>query len=229
MLSIFRKKKKIPDYKGVSIAETEFAVVDTELTGLNEMIDTIIAVGCIKMKGKSIKVGEIFYRTIKPDSLIKKDSIMIHEITPAELETSPEVAPVLREYLSFVKDSIVVGHCVSIDIAFLKKSIHRHLRQNYEPLAIDTLVLYKWLVQKGLLPEEFIKHNSLKDVALSLAIEPKELHDALADAFITAQVFQKLITLLGNIKVYTTQELIEIGKPNISGYMGVVEKQAYQF
>lgn len=229
MLSIFRKKKRIPEYKGISIAETEFAVVDTELTGLNELRDTIIAIGGIKMKGKSIKMGEIFYRTIKPDRFVKKDSIMVHEITPAELQACPEIAPVLREYLSFVKNSVIIGHCVSIDIAFLKKAIHRHLRQTYEPLAIDTFVIYRWLIQKGLLPENFINNNSLKDVALSLGIEPKELHDALADAFITAQVFQKLITLLGDIKIYTTQELMDIGNPNISGYMGVEKKQAFQF
>ncbi|WP_353683728.1 3'-5' exonuclease [Thermodesulfovibrio sp. 3907-1M] len=228
MLSIFRKKKKIPEYKGISIAETEFTVVDTELTGLNELRDTIIAIGGIKMKGKSIKMGEIFYRTIKPDRFVKKDSIMVHEITPSELEECPDIAPILREYLSFVRNSVIVGHCISIDIAFLKKAIHRHLKESYEPMAVDTFVIYKWLIHKGLLPENFINNKSLKDVAISLGIEPKELHDALVDAFITAQVFQKIITLLGDIKIYTTQELMDIGNPNISGYMGVEKKQAFQ-
>ncbi len=229
MFSIFKKKRKIPEYKGVSIADTEFTVVDTELTGLSEMKDTIIAIGCIKMKGKSIKIGEIFYRTIKPESFVKKDSILVHEITPTELEVCPEISPILREYLSFVKNSVIVGHCVSIDIAFLKKAIREYLKQLYEPVAIDTFCIYNWLIQKGLLPESFLKNNSLKDVALSLGIEPKQLHDALSDAFITAQVFQKLVTLLGNIKIYTLQEIMDIGNPNISGYMGVNKNQTFQF
>lgn len=228
MFSIFRKKQKIAEYKGASISETEFAVVDTELTGLNEMKDTIIAIGCLRMKGKSIKVGEIFYRTIKPESSLKKDSIMVHEITPAELESCPEITPILREYLAFVKDSIIVGHCVSIDIAFLKKAIQKHLSLRYEPLAVDTFAIYRWLIQKGLLSEEFINNNSLKDIASSLGIETKHLHDALTDAFVTAQVFQRLITLLGEMKIYTAEELINIGRPNISGYIGNKQKQMYQ-
>jgi len=229
MFTLFRKKKKIPEYKGISIAETEFAVVDTELTGLNELKDAIIAIGCIKMKGKSIKIGEIFYRTIKPDSFIKKDSIMVHEITPAEVEGCPNIDPILREYLAFVKDLIIVGHCISIDITFLKKAIHKHLNQTYEPFAVDTFAIYRWLTHRNLLPEKFINNKSLKDIASSLGIEAKQLHDALSDAFVTAQVFQRLITLLGEIKVYTVDELLKIGNPKISIDLSLDKKQAFQF
>ncbi|WP_028844852.1 PolC-type DNA polymerase III [Thermodesulfovibrio thiophilus] len=228
MFSIF-KKQKINKFKGLSINETEFVVVDTELTGLHETKDTIISVGCIKMKGKTIKMGEIFYRTVKPESFLKKDSIMIHEITPTELESCPDIKPVLREYLSFVKDLIVVGFCVSIDIVFLKKAINKHINQIYEPIALDTFVIYRWLIQKGLLPEKFIQNNSLQSVALSLGVEPKELHDALADAFITAQIFQRLISFLSELNIYTVQEMLNIGSPDISGYMGIAKKEVYQF
>jgi DNA polymerase-3 subunit epsilon len=229
MFTLFRKNKKIPEYKGISIAETEFAVVDTELTGLNELKDAIIAIGCIKMNGKSIKMGEVFYRTVKPESFIKKDSIMVHEITPAELESCPDIVPILREYLAFVKDLIIVGHCISIDITFLKKAIHKYLNQTYEPFAVDTFAIYRWLTHRSLLPEEFINNKSLKDVASSVGIEAKQLHDALSDAFVTAQVFQRLITLLGEIKVYTVDELLKIGNPKISIDLSIEKKQAFQF
>ena len=229
MFNIFRKKRKIYEYKGLSVSEMEFAVVDTELTGLSEIKDTIISIGSLKMKGKSIKMGEVFYRTVKPQSFVKKDSIIVHEITPAELESCPDIIPILKEYLNFVKDLIIVGHCISIDIAFLKRAIHKHLNQTYEPLAIDTFAIYRWLIQKGLLPEEFINNKSLRDIANSLGIEAKQMHDSLSDAFVTAQVFQRLITLLAEIKIYTVDELLEIGNPNINLNIGLDKKQAFQF
>jgi len=229
MFNIFRKKRKIYEYKGLSVSEMEFAVVDTELTGLSEIKDTIISIGSLKIKGKSIKMGEVFYRTVKPQSFVKKDSIIVHEITPAELESCPDIIPILKEYLNFVKDLIIVGHCISIDIAFLKRAIHKHLNQTYEPLAIDTFAIYRWLIQKGLLPEEFINNKSLRDIANSLGIEAKQMHDSLSDAFVTAQVFQRLITLLAEIKIYTVDELLEIGNPNINLNIGLDKKQAFQF
>jgi DNA polymerase-3 subunit epsilon len=229
MFKIFKKKKKFYEYKGASIGETDFAVVDTELTGLSELKDTIISIGSLKMKGKSIKMGEVFYRTVKPESFIKKDSIMVHEITPAELESCPDIVPILREYLAFVKDLIIVGHCISIDITFLKKAIHKHLNQIYDPIAIDVFAVYNWLIQKDLLPEEFIYNKSLRDIAYSLDIEAKQLHDSLSDAFVTAQVFQRLITLLGEIKIYTVDDLLNIGNPNIKLDLNLAKKQTFQF
>lgn len=229
MLSFFRKKKEIEKIDALSINETVFTVVDTELTGLNEMRDTIIAIGCIKMKGGSIKLGEVFYRTVRPEASVKKDSIKVHEITPAELESCPYITPILREYLSFTKDSIIVGHCLSIDLAFLRKAIKKYLNEIYKPLAIDTFNIYKWLIEKGVLPAEFEKNNSLKDIAVSLEITPRELHDAMADAFITAQIFQRLIVLLGEVKIFTLGQLLNLGNPDIARYMGTIKKETYQF
>jgi len=114
-------------------------------------------------------------------------------------------------------------------ILFFKKAINKHINQIYKPIALDTFVIYRWLIQKGLLPEKFIQNNSLKSVALSLGVEPKELHDALADAFITAQIFQRLISFLSELNIYTVQEMLNIGSPDISGYMGIAKKEVYQF
>jgi len=114
-------------------------------------------------------------------------------------------------------------------ILFFKKAINKHINQIYKPIALDTFVIYRWLIQKGLLPEKFIQNNSLKSVALSLGVEPKELHDALADAFITAQIFQRLISFLSELNIYTVQEMLNIGSPDISGYMGIAKKKYINF
>ncbi|WP_406615672.1 PolC-type DNA polymerase III [Candidatus Caldatribacterium sp.] len=208
MLSIFKKRNKTTD---IAITNVEFSVVDTELTGLNLARDQIIAIGCIKMKGKTIKMGEIFYRTVKPQSEVKKDSIVIHELTPSELEGCPNITPILKEFLSFTKDSIIVGHFITVDLDFLKKEIYKNLRIKYKPIAVDTLVLYRWLIKKGLLPDIFLRSTSLRDVASSFNINSEKIHNAIVDAFITAQIFQRILSYLFELKITNLRLLLDIG------------------
>ncbi len=230
MLKIFKKHKEKVIISEQLIADTDFVVIDTELTGLNEFRDNIIAIGAIKMKGKAIKMGEIFYRTVSPyTTKFRKESIMIHEITPSELQACPSIEPILREFLSFTKNSIFVGHCLDIDLSFLKREIRKTLNASFDPFGIDTLLIYKWLIKRGVLPESFAQKNSLEDVASSLNVEAKELHDALSDAFITSQIFQKLLSYLTELKIYKIGELLSIGSSRDLNIKLATKKEAYHF
>lgn len=230
MIKFFKKTKEKKIISKQPISETNFVVVDTELTGLNEFRDNIIAIGAIKMKGKTIKLGDVFYRTVSPSTKkFRRESIMIHEITPSELEKCPEIKPILREFIKFATDSILVGHCVDIDLAFLKREIKSNIGEIFDPFAIDTLLIYKWLIKKEVLPADFSNKNSLEDIALSLGIEAKDLHDALSDAFITAQVFQKLLVYLSDLKIFTIEELLNITCADGFSYQNITKKEAYQF
>ncbi len=229
MIKFFRKSKEKKLISQQMIIDTNFVVVDTELTGLNEFRDNIIAIGAIKMIGRTIKIGDIFYRTVSPSTKkFRKESIMIHEITPSELEKCPEIKPILKEFISFAKDNIVVGHCVNLDLSFLKREIKSNIDYNFEPFSVDTLLIYKWLIKKGILPSDYMKNNSLENIALSLGIEAKELHNALSDAYITAQIFQKLLVYLANLKILTLGELLNIACPDICSYQDIAKKEAYQ-
>lgn len=229
MINLFRKKIEKNDTSKQLIADTNFVVVDTELTGLNEFKDNIIAIGAIKMKGRTIKIGEIFYRTVSPSTKkFRKESIMIHEITPSELENCPKIEPILKEFKDFSKDCIFVGHCVDIDLFFLKREIRKNLKDLFDPVGINTLLIYKWLINNGILSPDFINKNSLEEIALSLEIEVRELHDALSDAFITAQIFQKLLIHLAELKIFTIGELIKIGSIDNRRAQTIIKKEAYQ-
>lgn len=226
----FLKKKEKDQINKQLIVDTDFLVVDTELTGLNEHKDHIIAIGAIKMRGKTIKLGDIFYRTVSPSTnKFRKESIMIHEITPSELENCPKIEPILREFSEFSKDSVIVGHCVDIDLTFLKKEIKDNLKIHFDPVGIDTLYIYKWLINRSILPQDFNEKNSLEEIASSFNIEVKSLHDALSDAFITAQVFQKLLVHLGDLKIFSLGELINIGSVCHRNIKTLAKKEAYQF
>lgn len=230
MIKFFKKKKEKSIISKKIITETDFVVIDTELTGLNEFKDNIIAIGAIKMKGRTIKIGEVFYRTVSPSTKkFRKESIMIHEITPSELENCPKIEPILREFIKFSQNSLFVGHCIDIDLTFLKREIRDNLREKFDLFGVDTLLIYKWLIKRGVIPQNYSDNVSLEDIALSLFIEAKELHDALSDAFITAQIFQKLLVYLGDLKIFTVGELLDIGCSEESSYQMLIKKESYSF
>lgn len=222
----FKRKEK--NIKGVPINDAQFVVLDTELTGLDESKDEIVAIAGVRMKGKRIKIDNAFSRLVKPTCPLKKEGILVHGIIASELQYSPHIKEVLEEFLEFFSDSIIVGHFIIIDLAFLKREIRRHLGEDFNPIALDTLFLYRWLIKTKALPEDFIKNTSLWDIAKSLNIDVKEMHNALSDAFITAQIFQKLLVYLVELKILTLDSLYKIGKPNVSGYIGLKQQNLYQ-
>ena len=224
--TIFKSKEK--SLKGVLIYDTDFVVVDTELTGLDESRDEIVSIAGVRMRGKRIKIGNSFSKLIKPTCPLKKEGILVHGMVASDLQSSPHIKPVLEEFLDFFRDSIIVGHFIIIDLAFLKREIRRHLKEDFNPIAIDTLFLYRWLIKTKALPQDFLNFTSLWDIAKSMGIEAKEMHNALCDAYITAQLFQRLIVHLAELKVSTVDALLKIGKPNVSGYIGLKQQNLYQ-
>ncbi|GAQ95185.1 DNA polymerase-3 subunit epsilon [Thermodesulfovibrio aggregans] len=225
MFRFFRKNK----VESKILHQKEFVVVDTELTGLNEKEDSIISIGAILMRERSILVGDIFYRILNPQSKLKGESVLIHELTSTELEKCPDTKPILREFLDFVKNRPVVGHFIEIDLNFLKRQIKKSLNIKFEPEAIDTYIIFKWLIERGLISEKFKGAKSLSEIAEAFNIKVDSLHDSLSDAFITAQIFQREIALIQKIQLSWFDFIKKIGKPHVSGYMFGQYEKNYQF
>lgn len=209
------------------IANANFVVVDTELTGLNEGKDSIISIAGIKMIGKRIKIADCSYNLLTPSTTMNRDNILIHGLVPSELEGYTDKKQIFRNFLYFLDDSIIVGHFIIIDLAFLKREIRQHLNVNFNPISIEILFIYRWLIDIKVLPEEFRANTSLVDIAQSLGVEIKEVHNALSDAFITAQIFQKFIGYLATVKIFTIDSLLKIGKPIVSGYIGLKQQKQH--
>lgn len=210
---LFRKKE---DYD-LSIEEASYVVMDTELTGLDLRRDSIISIGAIKMSGTGIDLGRTFHRLIKPATHIKPESIIIHGLTPSELIESPPLEEIIAEFIDFCGKDIVVGHFVSIDMHFLKREIKRICSIEFQNPYIDTSVIYRWIKENT---GSFSRHyeeekegSDLFSIAREYGITVKEGHNALGDAFMTAQVFQRFLRILPGLGVRRVKELLRIGKP----------------
>ncbi len=180
------------------------------------------------MREKSISMGEIFYRVLNPWCMPKDESVLIHELTPSELERCPDIKNILREFLSFIKRRTIVGHYIDIDLRFLRRAIKNLLNIDFNPEAVDTFIIFNWLIERGLIPKEHKGPKTLSEIAEVFGIKVESIHNALYDAFITAQIFQREITLIQSISSSWFDFLKKIGKPHVSGYMFGHYDKTYQ-
>lgn len=225
MFSFFRKRKIDSELN----YKREFVVLDTELTGLNEKKDSILSIGAILMKERSILLGDIFYRVLNPQCKPRNETVLIHELTSSDIEKCPDIASILREFLSFLKNRTIVGHFLDIDIRFLRNEIKKWLNINFNPDAIDTYIIFNWLIERGLVSKKHKNAKSLPEIAEVFEIKVEKVHDALYDAFVTAQIFQREIALFQSISPSWFDYIKKIGKPNVSGYMFGQYEKHYQF
>ncbi|HEX8948064.1 MAG TPA: 3'-5' exonuclease [Dissulfurispiraceae bacterium] len=217
----FQKKVKSANVsETLDIREARFVVVDTELTGLNEKKDSIVSIGALRMSGGRIQLEDAFYRLINPETEFSPASVVIHGITPSDVREKPDIGAVLSEFLDFCGDDILVGHCVSIDMSFMNREMKRILGSTLRNAALDTFSLYEWLRKK--MPShrvfsEPVRERSLYGIAERFDISSCGAHNAIMDAFITAQVFQRFIPMLMNVGIRSIGDLLRVGSPSGGG------------
>ncbi|MCX8031274.1 MAG: 3'-5' exonuclease [Thermodesulfovibrionales bacterium] len=213
----FRKKEPVPLYDNEdSITNQNYVVIDTELTGLDETKDSLVSIGAVKMKGRRIELGCTFHRLIKPSSALKSESILIHRITPNEVEKEPSVEKIIREFINFCGNDIIIGHFVSIDMSFINKEVRKITGSVMRNQILDTSMIYQYLKKKYSQRDLFISYPGeieLYELAKRFCIPISDAHDALADAFLTAQLFQRFIPLLIGIGIKRIGDLLSFGSP----------------
>ena len=199
------------------LEEAEFVVFDTELTGLSYGRDSIVSIGAIKMRGGAILPATEFYRLVRPESELRGESVCIHEITPDELAASA-VEPVcaLVEFIDYAGDAVLVGHFVEIDVTFVSRAMRRHFCMPLQSRAVDTAILHSWMVERGSgLSRHYggmCREQDLFIMARHYGIEPGgRAHNALLDAFVTAQLFQRLLAFLPESGIKTVGGLLRAG------------------
>jgi DNA polymerase-3 subunit epsilon len=212
-----RQEKKL---RGIDpktpITNVRYVVVDTELTGLDEKKDCIVSIGAVRMTGGMIGLGDMFYRLVSPKEKLTADSVVIHEITPSDVVAQPVIDTVLAEFLAYAAGDVLVGHFISIDLAFINREMKRLYGHEIKNAAIDTFTLDEWLRKQLRSNACFAKALSgyrLYDIATSMGIPVNTSHNAIADAFTTAQLLQRFIPLLLEAGVHDIGELLRRGKP----------------
>jgi len=232
MLSLlnFRKKKNVQIDEATPIREVGYVVIDTELTGLDERKDSIVSIAGVKMAGGRIDLENTFYRLVNPETELTAESVIIHEITPSEVVRKPAIREILSEFTRFCGQDIVVGHCVSLDLAFINREMKRIFGSSMKNQALDTSVMYEWIRKRVPSRKDFpfsFSDSGLYDIAKYFGIPVNGAHNAVMDAFITAQVFQRFIPMLVEGGVRSIGDLLSLGNPSKGGDRSGISREMY--
>ncbi|GAA1293392.1 exonuclease domain-containing protein [Pseudonocardia aurantiaca] len=177
-----------------------YTVFDTETTGFApEEGDEIVSIGAVRIVGGRLLRTETFERLVDPGRSIPRTATAVHGITSDLVRGAPTLDEVLPAFAVFAADSVLVGHNVAFDMAFLAATQRRTGTKLSAPL-LDTL-----LIDGALHPDH--DPHTLEAMAERLGVNLVGRHTALGDALLTGEIFLRQLPLLAGRGVRTLGEL----------------------
>ena len=175
------------------VGRVRFVAFDSETTGLNTERDSLVSLGAVVAQGGEIRLDETFEAVLK----IKFNNamVMIHGITREQARKGRNEKEALLDFLAYLGDAVIVGHHVAYDVAMLNAALEKHFGKKLRNRPLDTMELTLHLEGRGILPMTPEKDYSLDALCARFGIEPHDRHTAHGDAFLTAQIFLKLLRL----------------------------------
>jgi DNA polymerase-3 subunit epsilon len=217
-VGLFSRRRHRPEQE-ILIQECPFVVLDTELTGLDTRRDSIVSIGAVRMQGLRIDLSNTFTRLVRPETVLSHESILIHGITPSEVAGQPGIGSVLSDFSAFCSGDILVGFCIAIDMAFLNKRMKASPGGPLKNPVADIYRMYEWLRKRfdrqgeGQRKFPVLTGAGLYEMARLFDIPFSTGHDALTDAFLTAQIFQRVLYLLTDEGILIVKDLLDIADP----------------
>lgn len=196
-LNIISKAKNQP------LQSAKYCVFDLETTGLSAQRDQIIEIGAVKIvDGQMV---DRFQSYIKPTISIPSQITAITKIDDQTVKDAPHLEECFEDFLKFVDDSILVAHNASFDMGFLHMACLNLGYSTLENTVINTLDLARTIITDR-------TRFNLGTVAryYKIPYDQEVAHRADYDAQVLSQVFLSMINTLNELKIHTTQDLLDL-------------------
>jgi len=171
-----------------------FVALDSETTGLNPLTDRIITIGAVAVEGGDIVLDDSFEALLRIER--NTSAVTVHGITREQTRGGIDEPEALRLFLDYLQDGVIVGHHIGHDISTLNAACQRHWGFDLMNRSLDTMDLTLHLERSGAFANrERIREFTLDSLCELFGVVPHDRHTAGGDAFITAQVFLRLLRL----------------------------------
>jgi DNA polymerase III subunit epsilon len=182
------------------LEQATFVVFDLETTGLRPGSARPCEVGAVRVEG--LELTERFQTLANPGSPLQPAVAALTGIRDEELRRAPPVAAVVRRFLGFAGDAVLVAHNARFDMAFLDNETMRVTGRRVAATVVDTVGLARRLLGR--------QPANLAALSYRFATDARPCHRALPDAEATAEILVQLIGLAQERGARTVDDLVEL-------------------
>lgn len=178
------------------VDQVRFVVLDTETTGLDPRRDRLITIGALAVKAGQILLPDSFEALLKV--AYNNSSVTVHGVTRDEAREGMDEPDAIEAFIDYLGDGVIVGHHIGHDVTALSYALERHFDCTLKNRALDTMDLTLNLQNDGAFAGKATAQGFSLDALCELfGVAPHDRHTAGGDAFITAQIFLRLLRLAG--------------------------------
>ena len=170
-----------------SNTSNRIVVLDTETTGLSTREGhRIIEIGCVELINRRL-TGKRFHTYLNPERKIDDGAIAVHGISNEFLDDKPLFKQISAEFIAFIQNAELVIHNAPFDVGFINNELS--LLEDHAITIADFCLVFDTLVYAR--KKHPGQRNSLDALCKRYGIDNshRELHGALLDAEILAEVF----------------------------------------
>lgn len=182
------------------LIDVRFCVLDIETTGGSTLDDAITEIGATIVQGGSC-LGT-FRSFVHPGRSIPARISYLTGITDSLVSAAPRPEAVIPAFVEFTAGSVVVGHNVRFDLAFLDAAFER---QGFDPLprpAVDTCGIARRILR------DEVPDCRLGTLADHLRLDHRPAHRALEDALATTDLLHVLLERAASYGVVELDDLL---------------------
>jgi DNA polymerase-3 subunit epsilon len=181
--------------------EAEFVVFDLETTGLSATTDRICEIGAVRVRG--LELADSFESLVNPGVTLPPQIARLTGLRDPELRRAPPARQVVRDFVRFTGDALLVAHNAGFDQRFLEQRLEGRLAE--PPLC--TAALARRLL------EGRVRRVGLASLAHFFGVSTQPCHRALPDAQATAEILVRLIGLAQELGARRLSELRALAAP----------------
>jgi DNA polymerase III epsilon subunit family exonuclease len=187
------------------LEEVALVVFDLETTGLSAVRNRICEIGAVRVR--ALEPAETFQSLVNPGVPLPAPVASLTGLRDQELRDAPPVSSVVRRFLDFAGDDLLVAHNARFDQRFLERQLLlMHGRRLSEP-PLCTAALARRLLGGR------IRRVGLASLAHFFGVPTRPCHRALPDAEATAQVLVHLMGLAQELGARRLSDLRTLAAP----------------
>ncbi len=190
--------------------QAPLVALDVEATGLDPDRDEVVSFAAVPIDGGRIIASRVVYQVVRPRVESSPESVAIHGILPADVESAPPISEVSERLAEAVRGRVPIAHPAWVERMFLDPVLRAH-RLRLGSTMVDTSMLHRLLMIEREMRDP--GPTSLSACARLAGVPAEHPHHARGDALTCAELFLALATHLEGF-----------GHGSIGGLMGAHRK-----